>query len=283
VVTYGTTNYHKIQVILYDSTGTGSKASRYYDAVVQYKLLTPGTSSSIGFQNSSAIGAQELLNGTYAATMLTLGPNRAIRLTGKPSAPLGVSFGNMSAQSTSNGIELSWRTESEQGCYQWEIERSQDAVTGYRTIGQVDGQGTTSQPTEYRYTDAENLLPGGYYYRLREIGGSGQGTSYGPMLVQVGGRELPVNYELGQSRPNPSSGQVSISFALKRPGLTTLTVYNITGQAVRRLESGMLPAGYHTRSWDGRDMEGKTVTNGVYFYKLSSGGYTAVNKLTILR
>jgi hypothetical protein len=30
-------------------------------------------------------------------------------------------------------------------------------------------------------------------------------------------------------------------------------------------------------------MQGQAVTNGVYFYKLSSGEYNAVNKLTILR
>jgi hypothetical protein len=274
---------HKFQLILYDSTGTGTKASKYYDAVVQYQILTPGTSSSIGFQRSSTVGAQELYNGVYASTMLPLGPNRAVRLTGNPSNPLGVTFANMSAQSTEKGIELSWRTESELDCYQWEIERSQQSETGYQKLGQVAGQGTTSQATDYRYTDGEDLFPGGYYYRLNEIDGSGGKRSYGPMFVQVGGRELPLNYELGQSRPNPSRGKVSISFALKKAGKTSLTIYNITGQAVRRLEGGELPAGYHTRSWDGRDMQGQAVTNGVYFYKLSSGEYNAVNKLTILR
>jgi hypothetical protein len=279
-----TTTRHKFQVILYDSTGTGTRDCRFYDAVVQYQMLTPGTSSSVGFQNSSTIGAQELFDGSYASTMTVLGNQRAVRLTGHPTtSPSAVTFANMSAQSTVNGIELFWRTESELDCYQWEVERSQQPETGYQTIARIGGNGTTNQPTDYHYTDAGDLSQGAYYYRLTEVDGNGNKTTYGPMFVQVGGRELPLNYELGQCRPNPSSGKVSISFALKKAGKTTLTIYNITGQAVRRLENGQLPAGYYTRTWDGRDMEGKAVSAGIYFYRLSSGDYTNTRKLTVLR
>jgi hypothetical protein len=78
----GTTSRVKFQVIYCDSTGSYP----YHDVEVQYNLLTDRAASSVGFQQNSTIGCQQLYNGVYAKTMLPLGSGRAVRLTGHPMA-----------------------------------------------------------------------------------------------------------------------------------------------------------------------------------------------------
>ncbi|MDI6740153.1 MAG: C25 family cysteine peptidase, partial [Candidatus Edwardsbacteria bacterium] len=77
LVFLGTSTRLKFQVIYYDSTANHP----YYDVDIQYAMASPGTSSSAGFQKDETTGSQLLFDGTYAATMLPLGNNRAIRLT----------------------------------------------------------------------------------------------------------------------------------------------------------------------------------------------------------
>ncbi|MBI5804532.1 S8 family serine peptidase, partial [candidate division TA06 bacterium] len=133
---------------------------------------------------------------------------------------LAVSFAGMNLMASSDGVNLTWRTESEQECLRWEIERSENADQGFVTVGKVDGGGTTSQPKNYSYTDNTITAKGEYYYRLAEIGANGSTTYYGPMSIGFGG-DIPAAYMLAQSIPNPTIGSTNISFALKRSGNTS--------------------------------------------------------------
>ncbi|MDQ7797961.1 MAG: T9SS type A sorting domain-containing protein, partial [Candidatus Edwardsbacteria bacterium] len=58
----------------------------------------------------------------------------------------------------------------------------------------------------------------------------------------------------------------------------SLTVYNVVGQTVKRFDIGTQPAGYHQISWND-----KALPNGIYFYRLTAGGFTATRKLTVVR
>ena len=58
------------------------------------------------------------------------------------------------------------------------------------------------------------------------------------------------------------------------------------GQVVRTLEVGYRPAGvYRSREraayWDGRNRQGETVANGVYFCTLSTDNFTATRKVLV--
>lgn len=83
--------------------------------------------------------------------------------------------------------------------------------------------------------------------------------------------------------PNPSRGGSTISFSLPAEGRAHLAVYNVAGQLVRMLHDGLLPAGRQSLSWDGRDNLSRTVSGGVYFYRLSFGESTLTQKALILR
>lgn len=101
----------------------------------------------------------------------------------------------------------------------------------------------------------------------------------------VGGTPtLPQVAQLMQSRPNPVPERgTSIQFALPQAGPVTLTIFDITGRAVRTLVRDERPAGLHAVDWDARDDEGRRVAAGVYLYQLVAGPTRLSQKLVVLR
>jgi hypothetical protein len=83
--------------------------------------------------------------------------------------------------------------------------------------------------------------------------------------------------------PNPFGGGTTINFELASDGPVELTVHDVSGRLVRRLETGPRPAGRHVVRWDGTDAHGRTVPAGVYFVRLSAGGAVSIGRLTLVR
>jgi flagellar hook assembly protein FlgD len=49
------------------------------------------------------------------------------------------------------------------------------------------------------------------------------------------------------------------------------------------MESPELPAGYHQIAWNGTDDGGRAVPSGAYFCELSSGDWSATQKVLLIR
>jgi len=138
----------------------------------------------------------------------------------------------------------------------------------------VDGSATE----DYKYT----ALPVNYY------GYGGWGASALAPLTYVGSdvplKNLPLKYDLMQNYPNPmAQGQTLIKYALKKTGQTELKIYNLLGEEVRTLINGRQEAGYYTVNWNGQNEQGLPASNGIYFYKLNSGGFSATKKMVLIR
>ena len=83
--------------------------------------------------------------------------------------------------------------------------------------------------------------------------------------------------------PNPFNPETTISFSNHKPGHIIIEVYNIKGQKVRTLVDKHLEASNHTVVWNGRNDSGKSVTSGVYFYKMKSGNYSSTKKMILMK
>jgi hypothetical protein len=83
--------------------------------------------------------------------------------------------------------------------------------------------------------------------------------------------------------PNPFGGQVTFSYNLANSRQVDLKVYDICGRLVQTLVSERQEAGIHKISWNGCGQKGQKLSNGVYFYKLSTSEYSAVKKLMLLK
>jgi hypothetical protein len=94
---------------------------------------------------------------------------------------------------------------------------------------------------------------------------------------------LPDGYRLHQNCPNPFNPMTEIRFDLPEAAAVRLSVYNVLGQEIRRLTDEMLPAGAHLVTWDGRDERGRAVSSGIYLYRLSAGGFSAMKKMLLLK
>jgi hypothetical protein len=92
----------------------------------------------------------------------------------------------------------------------------------------------------------------------------------------------PTQYALGQNYPNPFNAGTVIPFDLPEAGDWSVTVYNVAGQSIRGY-TGHSEAGRQQLSWDGRDERGQPVASGVYFYRISSGGFVATRKMTLMK
>ena len=83
--------------------------------------------------------------------------------------------------------------------------------------------------------------------------------------------------------PNPFNPEVTISFYLQQNDSADLSIYNLRGQKVATLYSGVLSDGDHAYIWDGKNDKGIEQANGVYFYRLQTGGEYHSGKMLMLK
>lgn len=95
--------------------------------------------------------------------------------------------------------------------------------------------------------------------------------------VPVATTELLGNY------PNPFNPETLISYNVKTEAPVSIEVYNLKGQKVKSLVNGKAKSGNHSISWNGTDDNGKKVTSGVYFYRMTSGKYTSSRKMILMK
>lgn len=89
---------------------------------------------------------------------------------------------------------------------------------------------------------------------------------------------IPAKYELAQNYPNPFNPVTTIRFELKEAGMTTVDVFDVTGRHVRTLLSGNVDAGAYDLRFDA-----SALSSGVYFYRLTSGDFTDIKKMSLLK
>lgn len=94
---------------------------------------------------------------------------------------------------------------------------------------------------------------------------------------------LPTEISLSQNYPNPFNPTTDIAYALPDARQVKLTIYNVLGQSVRNLVSGVQEAGYHKVTWNGSDNAGNPVPSGVYFYRLDAGSFSQSMKMVMLK
>ena len=221
---------------------------------------------------------------------------------GKPKAPQ-----NLTATTVSPGysaIKLSWDAPSST-CgrsledYEYQQQKKGGDWSGWSSVGL-----TTS------YT-ADNLASGSSYtFEVRAVNAVGEGASASTSgatrasdesegegetppdegeppasakPVLLGRSATPDSVLAAVSVPNPFNPSTILHVQLPRSGPVSLTLYNLSGQVVRRLMEGYQDAGVYAYEWDGRDAQGQAVGSGVYIYRLRASDQIFVGKVTLIR
>ena len=98
----------------------------------------------------------------------------------------------------------------------------------------------------------------------------------------------PSKTQLLANFPNPFNPETWIPYHLANPSNVRISIYNMQGIVVRRLELGHQPTGYYTSRnraayWDGTNEIGEKVSSGIYFYQLQADNVSLLRKMLILK
>jgi hypothetical protein len=83
-------------------------------------------------------------------------------------------------------------------------------------------------------------------------------------------------------RPNPARGRVEIGFRIPVPSSVRLEVFDVSGRRLRVVADRPFNSGLHTVRWDGRDAGGRAAPGGVYYLRMSTGGFSSTRPVTFL-
>ncbi len=100
-------------------------------------------------------------------------------------------------------------------------------------------------------------------------------------LVEI--TPIPEEFSLSQNYPNPFNPTTTIEYALPATTDVKIDVFAIDGQQVRTLYRGAQAAGYHNVVWNGKNVAGRQVSSGMYFYRLRAGKEMFVRKMMLMR
>jgi len=179
---------------------------------------------------------------------------------------------NVTAESQEPNIIISWSTPTTRGIASYSIFRDNEVIA----------EDIMASP----YEDLD-LPSGNYIYNVIAVydGGWESEMSNNAFIMHTDTNDLlkPVTTELTGNYPNPFNPTTTISFSTKAAGFVSVNIYNMKGQLVKKLVEGNLEAAYHNILWDGRDDSNKTVSSGIYFYKMKTTDYSATQKMILMK
>ena len=204
-----------------------------------------------------------------------------------PDATLPVTLSSFTAIATSqNFVNLTWVSQSETNLLGYKVYRnaSLDLTTATLITPVMINATNTSSTAVYSVIDDEVTMGNTYYYWLESID-MGSTTFLDPISVTLEGEIPPVipsTTSMSNAYPHPfrMSEGTNIDVNIKAGETGTVTIYNITGQAVKTFS---LNEGSHKLKWNGRDSNNNVCANGVYFYKLSSSTMNQTKKMVIVK
>ncbi|MCX7877287.1 MAG: T9SS type A sorting domain-containing protein [Ignavibacteria bacterium] len=89
---------------------------------------------------------------------------------------------------------------------------------------------------------------------------------------------VPKSYALYQNYPNPFNPVTKIKFDLPRTDFTNIKIYDLLGSEIATIYEGELQAGYYEATIDASGL-----ASGVYLYRITSGDYTSVRRMVLLK
>lgn len=189
-----------------------------------------------------------------------------------------VEFELFEGKNVKNDVILKFTTLTESNNYGFEIERSNDNHK-FQKIAFLNGQNTTAKTTNYQYID-KDLLPGQYYYRLKQLDSDGSFSLSESIMVKV---HLPTKTMLYKNYPNPFNSSTVISYALADYSHVTVTVHSLIGQEIGRLIDEYQQGGYHQIVFNVSDYEDHFKSSNIYYLNFSTGSYSESQKIIYLK
>jgi hypothetical protein len=190
--------------------------------------------------------------------------------------PLPVELTSFTANVRGNFVVLDWSTSTEKNNKGFEVQRkNSSAKENWQEIAFVEGNGTSTEPHTYSYTDHITVF-GQYIYRLKQVDFDGSFEYSNEVEIQSGNK--PDNYSLSQNYPNPFNPATVIRFEIPEASKVKLVVYNLLGQVVKILADGSYEPGSYQKNFDAGDL-----SSGVYIYELRANDIVLKRKMILMK
>ena len=140
--------------------------------------------------------------------------------------------------------------------------------------------GTTVENT---FADANTALGSTYFYKILATdfskNRSDASSEVNVTITDVDDLgNLPTEYSLNQNYPNPFNPSTTIKFGLPETADVQVVIYDMVGNMVEVLVNNNLSAGYHTFNWNATNR-----ASGIYFCQMTTGKFTSVNKMLLIK
>lgn len=136
-----------------------------------------------------------------------------------------------------------------------------------------------------RIITAGGVPNGNYDIRVQGNGPNGTPVHQRTVSINMGfvgitlnNNELPKDFSLMQNYPNPFNPKTNINFSIPEAGNVRLVVFDITGKEIAVLVNEKMKAGSYNADWDAANMP-----SGVYFYRITSGSFSSVKKMILVK
>jgi len=113
---------------------------------------------------------------------------------------------------------------------------------------------------------------------------AGVDTSFNHMVEVVGGTvgigedKLPSEYQLSQNYPNPFNPETTIDFRIDADSHINISIFDINGNLIQELVNEWKASGSHQVKFSGH-----SIPSGIYFYKMTTKGFTDIRKMTLIQ
>jgi hypothetical protein len=165
----------------------------------------------------------------------------------------------------------------------------------YTSVGYTVGQGGTILHTTNSGVNWVHLVSGtnrdlhSVYFPVPNTGyavgsnGTILKTTSGYVSINPSGSPVPDKFCLFQNYPNPFNPITKIKFAVPvyskvESPYVRLIIYDMLGKEAAVLINQMLQPGTYEVEWDGMNF-----TSGIYSYRLTSGDFTEVKKMVLIK
>ena len=166
---------------------------------------------------------------------------------------------------TASGFALTTAAKAVGNRYQWY--RDDQPISGPQSDTlQVSA---TSDPAQYHATITNDRLPDLTLVSRKK------GVHDGLTLTEA---ELPQDFLLHQSYPNPFAEVTTVAFELGAPEHVRIVVYDLLGKAVATIANGRFTAGVHRVEFTGDQL-----ASGQYIYRMQAGAYRATRFMSVIR
>jgi len=223
--------------------------------------------------------------GSFTAHSSAAGSGGALFSPGRTveGSPLPVELVAFGTEVSGQHTILRWQTASETGNARFEVQRKEgggkevgpyEGQNGWSVVGQVEGAGTTTEPTRYSYA-VEELSYGTHWFRLRQIDVDGTfhlSREVKAVVTPSSGLSLEVY-------PTPVRSRATVTVATTRAQDVTIVGYDLLGREIARLYEGRVSPGRPVSL----ALENTRLGAGTYFVRVQGRSNVETRRITVVR